>query len=43
MHYELGFNLRKVMENTKCPVLITGREGDTVISWKMRLVAKLSD
>ncbi|WCR59368.1 MAG: hypothetical protein PG978_000804 [Wolbachia endosymbiont of Ctenocephalides felis wCfeF] len=39
----LDFNPQEVIENTKCPVLIVGREGDTVIPPAARLVGKLSD
>ncbi|WCR58096.1 MAG: hypothetical protein PG980_000568 [Wolbachia endosymbiont of Ctenocephalides felis wCfeJ] len=39
----LDFNARKIIENTKCPVLITGRKGDTVIPEEAQLVNKLDD
>ncbi|MGX9891638.1 alpha/beta hydrolase family protein [Wolbachia endosymbiont of Protocalliphora sialia] len=39
----LDFNPQKVVENTKCPVLIAGRKGDTVIPQEIQLVGKLED
>nr|WP_250294689.1 hypothetical protein [Wolbachia endosymbiont of Oedothorax gibbosus] len=39
----LDFNPQKVVENTKCPVLIAGRKGDTVIPQEIQLVNKLED
>lgn len=39
----LDFNPRKIVEDTKCPVLIVGRKGDTVIPQEIQLVGKLSD
>ncbi|MGL9718310.1 MAG: alpha/beta hydrolase family protein [Wolbachia sp.] len=39
----LDFNPQKVVENTKCPVLIAGRKGDTVIPQAAQLVGKLND
>ncbi|MDX5495334.1 hypothetical protein [Wolbachia endosymbiont (group A) of Anthophora plumipes] len=39
----LEFNSREIIENTKCPVLIVGRKGDTVIPQEIQLVGKLSD
>nr|WP_250778554.1 hypothetical protein [Wolbachia pipientis] len=39
----LDFNPQKVVENTKCPVLIAGRKGDTVIPEETQLVNKLDD
>ncbi|MDR2547997.1 MAG: hypothetical protein LBC34_00595 [Rickettsiales bacterium] len=39
----LDFNPQKVVENTKCPVLIVGRKGDTVIPQAAQLVGKLND
>ncbi|WP_265036968.1 fungal specific transcription factor domain-containing protein [Wolbachia endosymbiont (group A) of Anomoia purmunda] len=40
---ELEFNSREIIENTKCPVLIAGRKGDTVIPQEAQLVGKLPD
>ncbi|WP_341812026.1 hypothetical protein [Wolbachia endosymbiont (group A) of Conops quadrifasciatus] len=40
---ELDFNPRKIVEDTKCPVLIAGRKGDTVIPQEIQLVGKLED
>lgn len=39
----LEFNSREIIENTKCPVLIVGRKGDTVIPQEAQLVGKLPD
>ncbi|MDR3131832.1 MAG: hypothetical protein LBU02_01915 [Rickettsiales bacterium] len=39
----LDFNPLEVVENTKCPVLIAGRKGDTVIPPAAQLVGKLND
>jgi hypothetical protein len=39
----LDFNPQRVVENTKCPVLIAGRKGDTVIPQAAQLVGKLND
>ncbi|WP_425386039.1 alpha/beta hydrolase family protein [Wolbachia endosymbiont (group A) of Barypeithes pellucidus] len=39
----LEFNSREIIENTKCPVLIAGRKGDTVIPQEAQLVGKLDD
>uniref|UniRef100_A0A1A9VJU8 Uncharacterized protein n=1 Tax=Glossina austeni TaxID=7395 RepID=A0A1A9VJU8_GLOAU len=39
----LEFNSQEVIENTKCPVLIVGRKGDTVIPQEAQLVGKLPD
>jgi hypothetical protein len=39
----LDFNPQKVVENTKCPILIAGRKGDTVIPQAAQLVNKLDD
>ncbi|MDR1139667.1 MAG: hypothetical protein LBJ80_04610 [Rickettsiales bacterium] len=39
----LDFDPQKVVENTKCPVLIAGRKGDTVIPPAAQLVGKLND
>ncbi|WP_255359849.1 hypothetical protein [Wolbachia endosymbiont of Laodelphax striatellus] len=39
----LEFNSREIIENTKCPVLIAGRKGDTVIPQEAQLVGKLPD
>lgn len=39
----LEFNSREIIENTKCPVLIVGRKGDTVIPQEAQLVGKLDD
>lgn len=40
---ELDFNPRKIIEDTKCPVLIAGRKGDTVIPQEVQLVGKLEN
>ncbi len=40
---ELDFNPRKIVEDTKCPVLIVGRKGDTVIPQEIQLVGKLEN
>ncbi len=42
-HCGLEFNSREIIENTKCPVLIVGRKGDTVIPQEAQLVGKLPD
>ena len=39
----LDFNPQKIVENTKCPVLIAGRKGDTVIPPAAQLFGKLND
>ncbi|WP_374698377.1 hypothetical protein [Wolbachia endosymbiont (group B) of Limnophora tigrina] len=39
----LDLNPREIVENTKCPVLIVGRKGDTVIPQEAQLVGKLDD
>lgn len=39
----LDFNPRKIVEDTKCPVLIAGRKGDTVIPQEIQLVGKLEN
>ncbi|WP_246209746.1 hypothetical protein, partial [Wolbachia endosymbiont of Atemnus politus] len=40
---KLEFNSQEIIENTKCPVLIAGRKGDTVIPQAAQLAGKLSD
>ncbi|WP_434732270.1 alpha/beta hydrolase family protein [Wolbachia endosymbiont of Zygogramma bicolorata] len=39
----LECNSREIIENTKCPVLIVGRKGDTIIPQEAQLVGKLDD
>ncbi|MBD0391602.1 hypothetical protein IC220_03940 [Wolbachia endosymbiont of Pentalonia nigronervosa] len=42
-HCGLEFNPKKVIENTRCPVLVAGRIGDKVISRDAQLMYQLSD
>lgn len=42
-HCGLDFNSLEIVKNTKCPVLIVGRKGDTVIPQEAQLVGKLPD
>lgn len=42
-YFGLEFNPKKIIENTRCPVLIAGRIGDKVISGDAQLMDQLPD